>query len=317
MPLSPEQIKARASELGFDACGIAPAGQFPELAFFEAWIARGYAGTMTFLERSAAQRADIRQALPSAQSVIVLATLYNTDRPFSVDATDPAAARVARYAWGDDYHDVIMRRLDALIAWMHEVHPGPFEAAPYVDTGPIQERVFARYAGIGWIGKNCCVIHPSLGSFIFLSEILCSLSLAPDTPAADQCGSCTLCLDACPTQALVSPGVLDASRCISYLTIEHRGEVAPPLDAWMENHIYGCDVCQEVCPWNQHAPTSADEAWLPRTVWDRATLDGLAQASDETLRAGLKGSAMSRARMSGLKRNIDIAQRNRAARERR
>lgn len=309
--LTADSIKQRASDLGFDACGIAPATHLPELAFFEEWIARGYAGTMTFLERSAAQRADIRQALPSAQSVIVTATLYNTERPFTVASDDVDVAHVARYAWGDDYHAVIMRRLDALIAWMHQVHPGHFETAPYVDTGPVQERVFAQYAGIGWIGKNCCVIHRELGSFIFLAEILCSLPLPPDPPALDQCGSCTRCLEACPTGALVAPAVLDARRCISYLTIEHRGEIDAPLDQLIGNHVYGCDICQEVCPFNGAAPASPDPAWQPRPFWDRATIDSLEAADDRRLREALKGSAMERARVSGVRRNVQIAKRNR------
>ena len=156
-------LKALAIELGFDACGIAPATGLPELAFFTEWLARGYAGSMTFLEKSAALRADARGGLPSAQSVIVTATLYNTDRPYSVECADRSVAQVSRYAWGDDYHHVVMRRLDALVGWLHTAHPGHFEAAPYVDTGPVQERVFAQHAGIGWIGKNCCVISPEIG----------------------------------------------------------------------------------------------------------------------------------------------------------
>ncbi len=310
MPLTSALVKERAAALGFDACGVAPAEQLPQLAFFQEWLALGYAGTMRFLERSAAQRADIHQALPSAQSVIVTATLYNSDRPFSTASADPSQAQVARYAWGDDYHDVLMRRLDALVGWMHDMHPEPFETAPYVDTGPIQERAFAQRAGIGWIGKNCCVIHPSLGSFIFLAEVLCSLPLTADLASFDQCGDCTLCLDACPTQALVGPGMLDARRCISYLTIEHRGDIEAPLDEAIGNHVYGCDICQEVCPWNQMAPISSDGAWLPRPTWDGARLERLHAMSDEELRGALKGSPMSRAGVRGLRRNVEIAQRN-------
>ena len=225
IPELPAAIKARALELGFDACGIAPPSGLPELDVLPEWVARGYAGDMGFLAGSLQLRADARGALPAAKSVIVTATLYNTDRPFSTECADSARAHIARYAWGDDYHKVLLRRLDALIAWMHVVHPEPFEAAPYVDTGPVQERVFARHAGVGWIGKNCCVINPELGSFIFLAEVICSLPLAADTPAFDQCGTCSLCIEACPTQALVAPGVLDARRCISYLTIEQQGDL--------------------------------------------------------------------------------------------
>jgi len=306
-------IKSKALELGFDACGVAPPHGLPELAAFEEWLSRGYAGTMTYLERSAAQRADARGALASAQSVIVTATLYNTSEPFSTECADPARAHVSRYAWGDDYHSVIMRRLDALVGWMHAAHPEPFEAAPYVDTGPVQERVYARHAGIGWIGKNCCVISLELGSFIFLAEIICSLPLVTDTPAFDQCGTCSLCIDACPTQALVGPGVLDARRCISYLTIEQRDDIPDELKPGVGTRVYGCDVCQEVCPYNAAAPASADHAWLPRKLWDRPLVDGLLHLPDAELRAALVNSAMARARANGLRRNFRVAAENGAS----
>lgn len=300
-------LKQHALTLGFDACGIAPATGLPELAQFKTWLARGYAGEMAFLEKSADLRDDARGVLPSAQSVIVTATLYNTARSYSTECTDPTRAHISRYAWGDDYHVVLMRRLDALVAWMHEQHPAPFEAAPYVDTGPLQERVFAQHAGIGWIGKNCCVISPTLGSFVFLAEIACSLPLQPDAPAYDRCGSCTLCIDACPTEALVAPHVLDARRCISYLTIEHHGAITPALQAGMETCVYGCDVCQEVCPYNVSAPTSTDPAWQPRAVWDQRSVSELLHLEEAELKAGLVGSAMMRARKAGLRRNIRIA----------
>jgi epoxyqueuosine reductase len=205
---------------------------------------------MAYLARSAARRSDVRHVVPTARSVIAVAVVYNTDRPYSTESRDPARAHIARYAWGDDYHEVIGSRLEALVAWMRACSPEPFDARAYVDTGPVLERVYARHAGIGWIGKNTCVISPSLGSWIFLGEVICSLDLHTDQPALDQCGTCTLCLEACPTHALVAPGVLDSNRCISYLTIEHRGAVDPTLAAAIGAHVYGCDICQEVCPWN-------------------------------------------------------------------
>jgi epoxyqueuosine reductase len=312
--LQASAIKARAKELGFDACGVAPATAHPELRFFDEWLSRGYAASMAYLARSAGKRADVRNVLPSARSVIALATLYNTNRPYSTECADAARAHVARYAWGDDYHDVITRRLDALIAWMHAQHSEPFEAAPYVDTGPIQERVYAQHAGIGWIGKNACVINEQLGSFVFLAEIICSLPLEPDPPSLDQCGTCTLCLEACPTAALVAPGVLDSSRCISYLTIEHRAAIPDELAPAIGRHVYGCDICQEVCPWNGGAPVSSDPAWQPRPAWDRPRLVDLLQMDEHDLRVGLRGSAMKRARADGLRRNLEVANAN-AARE--
>jgi epoxyqueuosine reductase len=310
MKLNAEHIKARALALGFDLCGIAPAAGHPELAFFRDWLARGYAGEMAYLARSADRRSDVRVVLPSARSVIVTATVYNTGRPYSTECADPERAHIARYAWGDDYHDVIGRRLDALVEWMRRTSSEPFEARSYVDTGPVQERVYAQYAGIGWIGKNTCVINPERGSWIFLSEIICSLPLEVDAPAFDQCGTCTLCLEACPTQALVAPGVLDSNRCISYLTIELKGDIPAELAPAVGNHVYGCDICQEVCPWNGAASTSADPAWRPRPVWDGATVHSLSDKSDDELRRAIQGSAMRRTKLSGLRRNLAVAVRS-------
>jgi epoxyqueuosine reductase len=310
--LTSSAIKDRARSLGFDACGIAPAGDLPELALFPEWIARGYAAGMAYLERSADRRADVRRVLPSARTVIVTATNYNTDRPYSTECADPGRAQIARYAWGDDYHDVIAARHEALLAWMRDRAAQPFEARAYVDTGPVQERVYARHAGIGWIGKNCCVINERLGSWIFLGAIITSVQLQPDAPALDQCGTCSLCLEACPTNALVAPGMLDATRCISYLTIEHRGELPAAMQRGIGSHVYGCDVCQEVCPWNGAPPVSSDPAWQPRPAWDGRSLDELGQMSDEELRSALRASPMRRARMDGLRRNIQVARDNAA-----
>ena len=303
-------IKQKARELGFDACGIAPVGDFPELTFFRDWLDRGYAGDMAYLHRSAEKRADVRNVLPAAHSVIVTATNYHTDRPYSIESADQSRAQIARYAWGDDYHDVIGRRLDALVGWMREVADEPFDARAYVDTGPVQERVYAARAGIGWIGKNSCLIHPELGSWVFLAAIICTLRLQPDAPALDQCGTCSLCLEACPTQALRAPGVLDSTRCISYLTIELRGDIPPSLQGTIGAHVYGCDVCQEVCPWNAVAPRSSDPSWQPRSAWDQVDLITLASRSDDELASALRGSAMGRARAQGLRRNVSVALRN-------
>jgi epoxyqueuosine reductase len=305
--LTSASVKARAREIGFDACGIAPASDHSELKFFTEWLARGFAGSMSYLSRSAERRQDVRNVLPSARSVIVTATVYNTDRPYSIACRDHDRAHVARYAWGDDYHDVLTERLEVLLKWMREQHAEPFDARAYVDTGPVQERVYAQHAGVGWIGKNSCVIHPELGSWVFLSEIICSLALEPDVPAFDQCGSCTLCLEACPTHALVAPGVLDATRCISYLTIEHRGDIPEEIGADIGTHVFGCDICQEVCPWNQTAPISEDPRWQPRPAWDARTVSELAAMPGEALEQALKGSAMSRAKQAGIRRNVSLS----------
>jgi epoxyqueuosine reductase len=305
--LTASVIKAKALELGFDACGIARAGDLEELGFLREWLARGYAGSMAYLERSAHRRSDVRHVLPSARTVIATATLYNVSRPYSTECGDRDRAHVARYAWGDDYHEVIGRRLESLLGWMKAESPVSFEARAYVDTGPVQERVYARHAGLGWIGKNTCVINPKLGSWLFLAEIICSLPLDVDAPALDQCGACTLCLEACPTNALAAPGVLDSTRCLSYLTIEHRGAIPEGFRAAIGSRVYGCDVCQEVCPWNAVAPTSSDPAWRPRPVWDRRSVSDLDRAGDDELREGLKRSAMKRAKLEGVRRNIAVA----------
>ena len=297
-------IKAKARELGFDLCGIAPASDHPELLFFREWLDRGYAGDMAYLHRSADRRADVRHVMPSARTVIVTATIYNTDRPYSTECDDASRAHIARYAWGDDYHDVIGERMEQLLDWMRANSPEPFEARAYVDTGPVQERVYAQYAGIGWIGKNTCVINAQKGSWIFLAEIICSLELDCDRPAFDQCGTCTLCIEACPTKAIVAPGVLDSNRCISYLTIEHRGEIPDEFRDAIGTRVYGCDVCQEVCPWNATPPVSHDPVWQPRAAWDQVSVGELREKSDDELRRAMKKSAMQRTKLAGFRRNL-------------
>ncbi len=301
-------VKARAAELGFDLCGIAPAGDFKELRFLPDWLARGYGGEMHYLQRTADRRADVRAIMPSARAVVALATVYNTDRPYSTEVADPAAALIARYAWGDDYHAVIKLRMDALIGWMRERGGLDFEARAYVDTGPVQERVYAQYAGLGWIGKNTCVINPDIGSWLFLSEIICSLPLESDAPALDQCGTCRLCLDSCPTGAIVEPYMVDATRCLSYLTIETKGEIPLVDREAIGRHAYGCDICQEVCPWNTQParPDAPGSPWVPRPAFDGPTIGNLWRTPDTELRASLKHSAMSRAGAKRLRRNIAV-----------
>ena len=301
-----EGVKYRARQLGFDLCGIAPAGAFPELKLLRQWIDRGYAGTMGYLPRTAERRADVRRVMPSARSVIVTGTVYNTGEPYSIERRDPGAAEIARYAQADDYHDVIGRRLDALVVWMREQHPESFDARAYVDTGPVQERVYAQYAGLGWIGKNTCVINPGLGSWILLAEIVCSLLLEADQPALDQCGTCTLCLDACPTGAFIEPHVLDATRCISYLTIEYRGEIPQEHHAAVGNHVFGCDICQEVCPWNA-MPATANGTWPSRGALSVPRLAELSARTDEQLAELIRGTPLARAGVNGLRRNITVA----------
>ena len=304
--LTAAAIKAKAVALGFDLCGIAPVDSFPELSFLNDWLAKGFAGDMAWMARTGEKRADVRHVVPDARSVIVTGTLYNTDRPYSADLS-PDTARISRYAWGDDYHDVLKARLDSLLAWMREQSDAPFDARAYVDTGPVQERVYAQYAGLGWIGKNTCLINQELGSWLFLGEIICTLPLEPDTEGLEQCGTCTRCLEACPTGALVEPGVLDSNRCLSYLTIELRSEIPDEYRRVLGSHVYGCDICQEVCPYNRPAPQSDAGEWQPRRGLDLPRLVDLWRRSDAELRQLTKGGPMTRAKVTGLRRNIAVA----------
>ena len=332
-------IKSRARSLGFDLCGIAPATALPELARLKEWLARGYAGEMTYLERSAEARADIRHVLPSARSVIVTGTVYYADdrsfseaqsgtkpashtsadsRGFHADSrgfrlqaevpkvSSPTSARIARYAWGEDYHRVLSKRLEALVAWMRETSDSPFESFIFVDKHHVQERVFAKHAGLGWIGKNTCLINPDLGSWLFLAGVAVSLDLPADAAGIDQCGACTQCIDACPTGAIVDEYEIDATRCISYLTIELAGPIPPDQRASLGDHLFGCDVCQDVCPWNLAPLATLDPAWLPRHQRSNIDAADLWQRSDFELHQLVEGSAMTRTAISRLRRNLAI-----------
>ncbi len=309
--LSPAAIKQHAAGLGFDLCGIAPAHAFPELKFLSEWIARGYAGEMDYMQKSADVRADIRKFLPSARSVIVMGTIYNTDQGSGIGDQGSGqgsgrardAIKVAKYARGQDYHKVIEDRLLELVAWMRAQQPDSFDAAHFVDKHHVQERVFAHHAGIGWIGKNSCVINPELGSWMFLSGIATSLELQPDAPAFDQCGSCTLCIDSCPTGAIVDAREVDATKCISYLTIETEGGIPEAQRALIGQHAWGCDICQDVCPFNFAAALNTDPAWQgPQR--DGLSAAALWEMSDDELHAVIKGSAMTYVPLSRLRRNL-------------
>ena len=266
-------VEARARELGFDLCGVVSAGKFPELEHTEAWLARGFAGEMKYL--SDPRRRSAEGAFPGIRSVIVCALNYNTSLPRSTDVThlpEDAQPRgwISRYAWGDDYHEVLQERLNELAAALRERFAEPFEARAYADTGPLQERILAKYAGLGWLAKNTLLLNQHLGSWIFLGAVLTTLDLAPTLedgvlPPPDLCGSCRRCIDACPTEAFVEPYVMDARRCISYLTIELRGAIPDELREPMGSHVFGCDICQDVCPWNRRAPATPLEEFRPRT----------------------------------------------------
>ena len=309
-------VQRTAAEAGFDAAGIAPARQFPELEFFPAWIAAGRGGEMKYLEsRNASgelKRASLAAVAPWAKSVVVCAMNYNTAHPRSIDKPSTGNSSqgwISRYAWSQqDYHDSLMRRLRQVEARIHEA--ADCQTRCYVDTGPLAERVYAKYAGLGWIAKNTCLINQRLGSWLFLGVILTSLELEPGLPAPDRCGSCTACLDACPTDAFPAPYQLDATRCISYLTIEKRGDIPENLRPGIGRHVFGCDVCQDVCPWNRQAPASDALEFQPREGLVNPALDWLAAMTEEEFRQCFRGSPVKRTRYVGLRRNIAVAMGN-------
>jgi epoxyqueuosine reductase len=310
-----ERAKSLALEAGFDIAGVARADAPGELAFFAEWVARGYAGTMAYLSAQADRRGDLRVAFPWARSVLSVALQYDTPHPYSVDAPRDGGW-VARYAWGDDYHDVVKARLDVVVDRLAEA-VGPLRARTYVDTGPIAERAYAAAAGIGAWGKNTCLLHPEHGSWFFLAEAVTDLDLEPDAPRSDMCGSCTACLDACPTQAFPAPYVLDATRCISYLTIEVKEGIPEGQREGIGRHVFGCDICQDVCPWNRKRRRSGEAPFEPRpglVAPDLAELAGLdAAAFSERFRR----SPIKRARRRGLLRNVAVALGNSGDRSRR
>ncbi len=314
-----EMVQQFAAAAGFDLAGIAPIEDFRELGYFPRWIAAGHAGEMKYMETRDEQgrlkRASFAHAAPWARSVVVCALTYNTEQPYSTQTNDPTRGWISRYAWGGrDYHDILMPRLRQVEVALKENYGADLVTRCYVDTGPIIERVAAKYAGIGWIGKNTCILNQKMGSWLFLGVILTSLELEAiaTVPAPDRCGSCTRCLDACPTNAFVAPYQLDASRCISYLTIEKRGTLAcdDDLRSGIGRHVFGCDICQDVCPWNRKAPVTNLEEFQPRPEFVNPGLEWLAQLSAEEFREKFRGSPVKRAKLHGLRRNAVIAMGN-------
>jgi epoxyqueuosine reductase len=330
-------IVERANALGFDLCGIVRAEIFPELDLTKEWLARGYAGEMQYL--SDPRRTNPQSVMHGLRSVIVCALNYNSPAPRSVDALQPEATQprgwISRYAWGQDYHEVFQQKLQSLASSLSERFTEPFEARIYADTGPLHERVFAMHAGLGWLGKNTLLLNVKLGSWFFLGVILTTLDIPPtlgpaELPPQDLCGSCTRCIDACPTGALVQPYVMDARLCISYLTIELRGNIPEGLREPMGRHVFGCDICQDVCPWNRRAPVTQAPEFEPRT-FSRATegqprelfpaasegageeslflprLEWLAAMNEEQFRAVFRGSPIRRTKWRGMVRNACIA----------
>jgi epoxyqueuosine reductase len=321
-------VKQAAHDAGFELAGIAPVRDFAELNHFPDWIDAGYAGEMKYMESrdetGSLKRASLRSTVPWARSVIVCAINYNTAHPYSTQSNDPERGWISRYAWSrEDYHEAVMRRLrvveDCVRNEVGQRGQDPQATASeasalqtrcYVDTGPLVERVYAKYAGVGWIGKNTCILNQKLGSWLFLGVIVTSLELEPDLPAPDRCGTCTRCIEACPTDALIAPYQLDSNKCISYLTIEKRGAIPEEMREGMGRHVFGCDICQDVCPWNRKAPATCAAEFEPRENFVNPALEWLAEISEEDFRKKFRGSSIRRTKRSGLRRNAAIAMGN-------
>lgn len=310
--MTAETVKALAAECGFELAGIAPAEAAREYAFYTDWVNSGFAGEMAYLAGGrGALRADARNLLASVRSIICVGKLYNGPEPYSSRFAAPERAWISRYAWGEDYHRVLRRGLKRLAARLAEHTPEAFEWRAAVDTAPLLERAYASRAGLGWIGKNTCLISQHSGSWFFLGELLVSLAMEADAPPPDRCGSCTRCIDACPTGAIVPAGprwAIDSRACISYFTIELRGPVAPEWRARVGNHVFGCDICQDVCPWNRRAPTGCDPEFAPRHF--APPLETLAGISEEEFRAMFQSTPVTRASYAGFLRNVSIAMGN-------
>ncbi|HKI86012.1 MAG TPA: tRNA epoxyqueuosine(34) reductase QueG, partial [Thermoanaerobaculia bacterium] len=307
-------LKRWALEAGFDRAGAAVLGPSEQGEAYREWLERGDQAGMAYLERRVEERLDPRKLLPGAKSALCVTWRYAPLAGEGPEAKGDLWPGVALYARGDDYHDLILGRLRRLSSKIEEAFPGTKSRA-YVDTGPVLERELAARAGLGWQGKNTCLLHPKDGSYFFLAEILLTLDLAPAPPVADLCGSCTRCLEACPTGALPEPYRLDSRRCISYWTIEHRGEIPEEVREWLGQWIFGCDICQQACPWNWKRPRPIERSDRPELSAPerRADLDliGLLRLSREEYVERFRGSALKRAKLEGLKRNAAIAMGNR------
>jgi epoxyqueuosine reductase len=303
------EVKSRAAALGFDLVGIAPAEPSRYRQYLRQWIDDGQAGTMSWMRGRFDERTDPATYLPGARSVVCVALNYYVDLHPTADPDAGRQGRIARYALGDDYHEIIKARLRALADWMREAVPSARTRA-CVDTAPLMEKELAARAGVGWVGKNTCLIHPRAGSWLLLGEIVTTIDLPTDEPATDHCGTCTRCLDACPTGALFAPYQLDARRCISYLTIEHRGDIEPELRRQIGDWLYGCDICQDVCPHNRRPPSAADPALKPRFPAGSLDVDEVLGWGEGEYRTRLRKSAMKRVKLPILRRNARIVAEN-------
>jgi epoxyqueuosine reductase len=311
--LTADLVRRLARECGFELAGIASAVPLAEAAWYREWVGLGYAGEMHYLAGDRADvRSDPRRLLPTAKSILCLGKLYNGPEPYSTAFAEPGRAWISRYAWGQDYHRVLRKALKRLVARLRETCTRPFDWKACVDTAPLLERAYARRAGLGWIGKNSCLINQGMGSWFFLAELLVSLEIEPDRPPPDSCGSCIRCVDACPTGAIIPTGrqegpgyTVDSNRCVSYLTIELRGDIPAGLQPGLGRHVFGCDICQDVCPWNRKAPVTNEPAF--RAVHFAPPLDALEGLDRDNFRRLFGGTAIVRTGPGGLQRNVAVA----------
>ena len=308
------RIKEEAQRLGFTLVGISPLKPPPHEQSFAHWLRQGFAGELDYMHRTEALRRDPEQLVPWAVSIISVGMNYYTEfsRP---ERSDEARGWISRYAWGDDYHEVMKDKLETLLVRVQGLYPAPVQGRAFVDSGPVLERDLAGVAGLGWIGKNSHLISPKKGSWFFLGELFLDLPLAYDRPIRDRCGRCELCLKACPTNAFVGPYVLDARRCISYLTIELKGWIPRHLRPLVGNHIFGCDICQEVCPYNVKAEATVEGSYQPRAGLHAPQLIPLLSLDREEFRRRFQGSPIMRAKRRGLLRNVAVALGNLKCRE--
>lgn len=303
-PLNAAAVKRAAFESGFELAGIAAAAPPGDSSRYQNWVEQGYAGTMKYLtDYRAERRNDPRSLMSAARSILCVGKLYNAPQPYSTAYSDDELGWISRYAWGEDYHNVLRDGLLQVAARL-----GLTEYKICVDTAPILERSFARIAGLGWIGKNTCLINQWQGSWFFLGEMLLPFDLQPDSPPEDRCGTCTRCIDACPTQAIVAPFELDARLCISYYTIELREAAPEEARPGIGNHIFGCDICQDVCPWNRKAAVTEDPAFAPVAM--NPPLETLASLSEREFDEMFRSSPVKRSRYAGFLRNVAVAMGN-------
>ena len=300
------RIKEEAQRLGFELVGISPAKFPPHEESFAAWLRQGFAGELIYMERTAELRRDPGALVPWAVSIVSVGMNYYTPHP-RPETTKNEKGWISRYAWGDDYHELMKQRLAALLEAIRTMHDGPIDGRAFVDSGPVLERDFAGVAGLGWIGKNTHLISPKKGSWFFLGELFLSIELDYDRPIRDRCGKCALCLKACPTSAFVGPYILDARRCISYLTIELKGWMPRHLRPLVGNHIFGCDICQEICPYNVKALPTAEPAYAPRQGLHAPDLIPLLALTEQEFRHRFRGSPILRAKRRGFLRNVAVA----------